>query len=79
MPKSSISERIKLQMAGQKPFVLYSDFNQNLIKALFQTNAKSYQTSKFNESGFVFAPFDLKNQPTYIIPEPVSEFLEFNW
>ena len=78
MPKSSISERIKLQMAGQKPFVLYSDFNQNLIKALFQTNAKSYQTSKFNESGFVFAPFDLKNQPTYIIPEPVSEFLEFN-
>ena len=78
MPKPSIFERIKLQMDGQKPFVLYSDFNQNSIKALFQNNAKSYQTSKFNESGFVFAPFDLKNQPTYIIPEPVSESLEFN-
>lgn len=78
MPKPSIFERIKLQMDGQKPFVLYSDFNQNVIKALFQTNSKSYQTSKFNESGFVFAPFDQKNQPTYIIPEPVSESLEFN-
>ena len=78
MPKPSIFERIKLQMDGQKPFVLYSNFNQNDIKALFQTNAKSYKTSKFNESGFVFAPFDLKNQSTYIIPEPVSESLEFN-
>ena len=78
MPKSSISQRIKLQMAGQRPFVLYSNFNKNTIKALLQTNAKSYQSSRFNEAGFVFAPFNLKKQPTYLIPKSVSEVLEFN-
>ena len=78
MPKSSISERIKLQMAGQKPFVLYSNFNENTIKALLQTNAKSYKSSGFKEAGFVFAPFNLKKQPAYLIPESVSEALEFN-
>ena len=78
MPKSSISERIKLQMTGQRPFVLYSNFNNNTIEALLQTNAKSYQSSRFNEVGFVFAPFNLKKQPTYLIPESVSEVLEFN-
>ena len=77
-PKPSIFERIKTQIDGRKPFVLYSEFNQNVIKALLQTDSNCYQTSRFNESGFVFAPFDLKNQPTYIIPESFSESLEFN-
>ncbi|MAR97939.1 MAG: isochorismate synthase [Formosa sp.] len=77
-PKPSIFERIKTQIHGRKPFVLYSEFNQNVIKALLQTDSNCYQTSRFNESGFVFAPFDLKNQPTYIIPKSFSESLEFN-
>ena len=52
--------------------VLYSDFNQTQLKALFQNSSKAYQTSEFDKNGFVFAPFDL-SQPTYIIPDDISE------
>ena len=72
MSVDQLSERIAQQVKAQRPFVLYSDFNQTQFKALFQNSSKAYQTSEFDKNGFVFAPFDL-SQPTYIIPDDISE------
>ena len=72
MPADQFSERINQQLKAQRPFVLYSDFNQSKFKALLQNSSKAYQTSRFDKNGFIFAPYDL-NQPTYIIPDDMSE------
>ena len=54
MSADQFSERIAQQLKAQRPFVLYSDFNQTQFKALFQNSSKAYQTSEFDKNGFVF-------------------------
>lgn len=77
MSVDKFSERIAQQLKAQRPFVLYSDFNQTQFNAIFQNSSKAYQTSEFDKNGFVFAPFDL-SQPTYIIPDDISEHTTYN-
>ena len=54
MPVDQFSERINQQLKAQRPFVLYSDFNQSKFKALLQNSSKAYQTSRFDKNGFIF-------------------------
>lgn len=74
----NILEKIKLQVTNNLPFVLYSDFGQSIIKAIFQTNSQTFIVKDFNESGFVFSPYNLINN-SYIIPTEFSERQEYNF
>lgn len=53
------------------PFVLYSKPNQGKIIGLFQENEELYFSENLEETGFVLAPFDGKEQ--VLIPENKSE------
>lgn len=77
MADNRFLDRINTQIKSKKPFVLYSDFGEQSMQALFQLDAKAYKTSFYTESGFVFAPFDL-DLPTYIIPTTSSERLHID-
>ena len=43
------------------PFVVYRKPGENTLHAIFQKDDLLHTTTDFSESGFVFAPFDLKN------------------
>ena len=74
---NSFFDCIKSQIQASKPFVLYSDFGNISIKAILQTNNKTYTTSDFKEKGYVFSPFD-NTIPTYLIPLGASKELQLD-
>lgn len=53
--------------ANELPFVVYRKPQKNQITALLQDDDKKHVVKNFMESGFVFAPFDNKND-TILIP-----------
>lgn len=50
--------KIKVSQEQNLPFVVFCKPNSNRIVGLFQKNDHLYFLEKFNEKGFVFAPFD---------------------
>ena len=48
---NSFFDCIKSQIRASKPFVLYSDFGNISLKAILQTDTKTYTTSDFKEKG----------------------------
>lgn len=53
-----ILERIREQFYAELPFVAYRKPGRDEVKAIFQNNRELYTITDYNESGFVFAPFD---------------------
>jgi isochorismate synthase len=51
-------EHIQQQLDKQLPFVVYRKPNENLVKAMLQSNDKLHSVKDYSEKGFVFAPFD---------------------
>jgi isochorismate synthase len=68
-----ISEKAKLQLAQNLPFVLYKKPNNDSIRGLFQQNNTLFKVNDFSEKGFVFASFD--GNQTFLIPENESEIM----
>ena len=56
-------ESLEQHYANQMPFVVYSRPINSIIKCWLQDNDQVFKTSTFNESGFVFAPFNLDEDP----------------
>lgn len=50
--------KVKQQEAQHLPFVIYSKPNKNKLVGYFQKNDHLYFAEDFNETGFIFAPFD---------------------
>ena len=71
-------EKLKVQLAGKKPFVAYRKPKENQVKALLQNDNNTYSPKDLSESGFVFAPFDYR-EDAYLIPTENSEILEWNY
>jgi len=59
----------KITQAKKKglPFVVYNKPNSKMLDAFFQQNNQLIYHSNFDESGFIFAPFD-KQQSSIIFP-----------
>lgn len=57
------------------PFVVYRKPNTISIKAMLQNDDIIYKTENFNDSGFIFAPFNSEND-TILIPVKNSEVIE---
>ncbi|RXJ43741.1 chorismate-binding protein [Gelidibacter gilvus] len=60
-------EQIKKQYHDQLPFVVYKKPNALELKRMFQHNDALHTVVDFTESGFVFAPFDSR-QDAFILP-----------
>ncbi|TXG35390.1 chorismate-binding protein [Seonamhaeicola maritimus] len=65
-------KRIELQYNQQLPFVLYRKPNKTEVKCLLQQSNELFFTSEFTEQGFVFSPFDDREE-TVLIPLENSE------
>lgn len=73
-------QRLKEQTEKGFPFVAYREPSAKgeLTKALLQKYLEVYNTQDFSESGFVFAPFDTREEAIFI-PKEKSEYLETNY
>lgn len=74
MPKAyQLFDILEQQYANKLPFVVYSRPINAIIKSWMQKDDTLHTTSTFSESGFVFAPFDLK-QSAVVFPEAKCSF-----
>jgi len=55
---SNVKKRIQEQLRQELPFVVYRKPRQKQIRALLQPTDRLHFLNNFNQSGFVFAPFD---------------------
>lgn len=60
-------EQIKKQYEVHLPFVVYNKPNTRELKGMFQQDATLHTVVDFTESGFVFAPFDSR-EDAFVIP-----------
>jgi isochorismate synthase len=79
MDTNSFFEAIENQYANKLPFVVYSRPINSVIKCWLQNDDSLNITSSFEESGFVFSPFDLQ-KPTILFPKNKckNNFLEID-
>jgi len=68
-------KRIEAQYNGALPFAVYRKPNGSQIRGLLQNSDVLFETEDFNESGFVFSPFN-NEERTVLIPLQQSECLE---
>jgi len=73
----SISESIEHLLADKQAFVFYKKPNFNKVTAFVQNNTKLNTTKDYTEQGFVFAPFD-KKQEAVLIPSNASTLHDFD-
>ncbi len=66
-------QQIEKQLLEKKPLVVYRKPGQKLVKGIFQSDTKLHHCSNFKETGFVFAPFDEKDDVVLIPLEEVVE------
>ncbi len=78
MAFESFLKSIKEAHALNKPFVIYREPNQKLVKSLIQTDDNIYRTNAYTEEGFVFAPFD-ENDTSILIPLANATYLESSY
>jgi len=70
-------DSIQKQFANNLPFVAYRKPNEGEVKALLQIDDSLHSLKSFNESGFVFAPFD-NSEDAVLIPISESNFITSN-
>jgi isochorismate synthase len=72
MTSDSFFKTLETQYSNQLPFVVYSRPINCIIKSWLQNDDTLHKTETFTESGFVFAPFDFKEQ-SILLPEAKCE------
>ncbi|MBZ9729127.1 chorismate-binding protein [Salegentibacter sp. JZCK2] len=74
MSSEDFFTKIETQVQSGNPFVAYRNpkAKNGLTKALLQDSAETFKTSGFNESGFIFAPFE-NSESAFLIPSENSE------
>ena len=72
---SSIFSKILNSYDQNLPFVCFKRPNSSLLKAYFEKNSLLRVSNSFDESGFVFSPFDHNNQ-SVIFLEKTSDIVE---
>ncbi|MGC1632317.1 MAG: chorismate-binding protein, partial [Gelidibacter sp.] len=74
MPLDQFFEQVEKQMDGKLPFVAYRKPNTSELKAMLQVDDTLHVISDFTESGFIFAPFDSRDN-AFLIPIKHSEVI----
>jgi len=71
----SLLQKIKEALEVNLPFVVYRNPKANKIAAFFQEDDVLYKVKTYQEKGFVFAPFDVK-EDIVLIPFVKSNFFQ---
>ncbi len=71
-------EQIENQWSAKLPFVAYRKPNTSELKAMLQDDTQLHTISDFTENGFVFAPFDSREE-AFLIPLKQSEVLSVTY
>ena len=74
MTTEDFFEALQQQFIRKMPFVAYRKPKDISVKALFQHEDTIHYSSDLSESGFVFAPFDDREQ-TVFMPLHASEVM----
>lgn len=72
---NKIVEKIQLSEQQGVPFVVYKKPNEATISGFFQQSDEVFFINDYQESGFVFAPFN-DNEKAILIPKSNSEFVQ---
>jgi len=78
MDSEDFFKEIETQIQNGNPFVAFRNPNAKKTKALLQKTDKTYVSTDFEESGFVFAPFKSTDK-TFIIPSEKAASLVFEY
>lgn len=73
----SLFQKILSHYKEQLPFVVYKKPESNNVLGLFQWNANLYTVKSFEETGYIFAPFD--GEEVVLLPENESELVIAKW
>lgn len=71
----NIFSETKKTLEKKLPFVIYRKPNSTKLNAWFQNNNTLHTSQDYSESGFIFAPFDNKND-SILIPKNESSLFE---
>ena len=66
-------DKVKDAVARELPVCLYRKPNQKEVKAVFQDSNALFLTTDFEDSGFVFAPFDLQENTVLVKADSVHK------
>ncbi|PRX55177.1 chorismate-binding protein [Flagellimonas meridianipacifica] len=64
-------DKVKNAIEQRLPVCLYRKPNQEKVKAVFQNSDQLLFTSDFENTGFVFAPFDLRDNAVLLRPDKI--------
>jgi isochorismate synthase len=70
----NIFDKIADSYKNKLPFVIYRKPNTDNVSGFFMKDDSLYYTDTFDETGFVFAPFD-RDQKAIFFPKDTSEFI----
>lgn len=76
MTKEEFFGKLEKQYQSKKPFVCYRKPGEAEAYLMLQCDKQSHTVSSFDESGFVFAPFNAEEN-SYLIPQEESENISF--
>ena len=71
-------DKLEHQLNSNLPFVAYRKPNSDEVKAMLQQDGEIHKVSNYNESGFVFAPFD-DREDAILIPSDNSDLISSNF
>ncbi|MBN4058001.1 chorismate-binding protein [Olleya sp. AH-315-K02] len=74
MNSEDFFESLSQHFKNELPFVVYRKPNTNPLKAILQHDSELYLTKNFSENGFVFAPFDDK-EDAILMPSTKSKLI----
>ena len=77
MDITSFFDALEEHYAKNLPFVVYRKPNSSVLRSWIQKDAELHKTDSFLESGFVFAPFNLKDK-SILFPESECVISEVN-
>ncbi|WP_394748614.1 chorismate-binding protein [Spongiimicrobium salis] len=66
-----VLQKARVQFAKELPFVLYRQPGADEVTLMVQQNSDVHNVDTFDETGFVFAPFDDKQPPILLHPDEV--------
>nr|WP_321224354.1 chorismate-binding protein [uncultured Psychroserpens sp.] len=62
MNEQDVFAKLEEQYSAQIPFVAYRKPNENVVNAILQDDKSIYKVKDFTENGFVFSPFDNREE-----------------
>ncbi len=78
MTAIDLFQQLEDQYAMRLPFVAYKKPGKKNVNVIFQKDARLHEATTFEESGFIFAPFEKGKKRVLIPGKPLEAAFDFN-